>query len=92
MVIVFQLLIYLYATYVTYTSYQRVYREDKQLFRSFVSVFRNKNYSETIAVEDLVVGDIYRIETGIIVPADSVVIQVGHLKSKICAHDHSKLF
>ena len=38
------------------------------------------------------VGDIYRVETGMIVPADSVVIKVGHLKSKLCQGEHQRLF
>jgi magnesium-transporting ATPase (P-type) len=39
-----------------------------------VSVFRDSNESITIPVEELLVGDIYRIHTGMIIPADTILI------------------
>lgn len=39
-----------------------------------VSVFRNSNMSKTIPVEELLVGDVYRISAGMVVPADSIII------------------
>ena len=39
-----------------------------------VSVFRNSNQSISIPVEELLVGDIYRIQSGMIVPADTILI------------------
>lgn len=50
-------------------------------------MFRNHSDSETISVEDLLVGDIYRIQTGMIVPADSILIHVGHHKGILVDHD-----
>lgn len=43
-----------------------------------ISVFRNSNQSKSIPAKHLLVGDIYRLQTGMIIPADSILIQAGH--------------
>jgi magnesium-transporting ATPase (P-type) len=43
-----------------------------------VSVYRDNNETISIPIEELLVGDIYRLEKGDIIPADSILIQVGH--------------
>ena len=55
-------------------------------------MFRNHQDSDTIKVEDLLVGDIYRIQTGMIVPADSILIHVGHHKGSLVDQRDTSLF
>ena len=55
--------------------------EEKLFIKQTVSVYRNSSQSITIPVEELLVGDIYRVTTGMVIPADSILIQTGHPKS-----------
>lgn len=48
-----------------------------------VSVYRSSNETQSISVSDLRVGDIYRVTQGQIIPADSILIQVGHTSENI---------
>jgi len=50
----------------------------EQSKQQFVSVFRNKSESIQIPISELVVGDVYRINAGMMIPADSVLASVGH--------------
>jgi len=37
----------------------------------------------TIPIQELLVGDIYRIQTGMIIPADTILIQAGHSADEV---------
>jgi magnesium-transporting ATPase (P-type) len=43
-----------------------------------VSVFRNDYESIQIPITELVVGDVYRINAGMVIPADSILVSTGH--------------
>ena len=43
-----------------------------------MSVYINSSTTRSIPAEDLVVGDIYRVTAGMVVPADSVLLHCGH--------------
>ena len=42
-----------------------------------IQVFRDSAFDETINSEDLVVGDIYKFKAGMMIPADSIIIDVN---------------
>ena len=41
-----------------------------------IDVFRESPFDTIIKSEDLVVGDIYKFKSGMMVPADSIIIEV----------------
>ena len=43
-----------------------------------MSVFRSQTESVQIPITDLVVGDIFRISVGMMIPADSILLSIGH--------------
>ena len=55
-----------------------------------MSVYRGLNQTISIKEEDLVVGDIYRIHTGMIIPADTILIQAGHSADEVIQNDMDK--